>query len=174
MDALELPFTQDFESQNSGTGASVNIAGWTNVNVNGGTRQWEVRAFDNNQYAQTSAYNSNENPYEVWLVTPGLILPSGSSPTLSFETNDGFNNGAALTVKVSTDFTGDVTTATWTNLSATISSGNSSGYGDEFTPSGDVDLSAYAGQVVYIAYQYEGASNGTTTTYQIDNVSVVE
>ncbi|KJJ38480.1 DUF5689 domain-containing protein [Aequorivita vladivostokensis] len=174
IDALELPFTQDFESQNSGTGASVNIAGWTNVNVNGGTRQWEVRAFDNNQYAQTSAYNSNENPYEVWLVTPGLILPSGSSPTLSFETNDGFNNGAALTVKVSTDFTGDVTTATWTNLSATISSGNSSGYGDEFTPSGDVDLSAYAGQVVYIAYQYEGASNGTTTTYQIDNVSVVE
>jgi hypothetical protein len=153
---------------------SVNIEGWTNVNVNTGTRLWEVREFDNNKYAQTSAYNSNENPYEVWLVTPGLILPSGSTPTLNFDTNDGFNNGVALTVKISTDFTGDVTAATWTNLNATISSGNTSGYGDEFTPSGDVDLSAYAGQVVYIAYQYVGASNGTTTTYQIDNVSVVE
>ncbi|PHR10552.1 MAG: hypothetical protein COA40_13920 [Aequorivita sp.] len=173
-DALELPFSENFEGQTAGTGMNVNISGWTNVNVNGGTRLYEVREFDSNKYAQTSAYNSNENPYEVWLVTPGLILPSGSTPTLTFETNDGFNNGAALTVKISTDFTGDVTTATWTNLNATISSGNTSGYGDEFTPSGDVDLSAYAGQVVYIAYQYEGASNGTTTTYQIDNISVVE
>ncbi|MCB0454327.1 MAG: choice-of-anchor J domain-containing protein [Aequorivita sp.] len=173
-DAVELPFSQDFEGQSAGTGMTVNIEGWTNVNVNTGTRLWEVREFNNNKYAQTTAYNSNENPYEVWLVTPGLILPSGSTPTLNFDTNDGFNNGDALTVKVSTDFTGDVTTATWTNLNATISTGNTSGYGSSFTPSGDVDLSAYAGQVVYIAYQYVGASNGTTTTYQIDNVSVVE
>ncbi|MDN3722915.1 DUF5689 domain-containing protein [Aequorivita sp. SDUM287046] len=173
-DAVELPFSQNFEGQSAGTGMSVNIEGWTNVNVNAGTRLWEVREFDNNKYAQTSAFNSNENPYEVWLVTPGLILPNGSSPTLTFETNDGFNNGTALTVKISTNFTGDVNAATWTNLNATISSGNTSGYGDEFTPSGNVDLSAYAGQVVYIAYQYLGGSNGTTTTYQIDNVSVVE
>ncbi len=173
-DALELPFSQNFEGLTAGQGANVTLAGWTNVNVNNGTRLWEVREFSGNQYAQTSAYSSNENPYEAWLVTPGLILPSGSTPILTFETNDGFNNGTALTVKISTDFEGDVTTATWTNLNATISSGNTSGYGDEFTPSGDVDLSAYAGQVVYIAYQYEGASNGTTTTYQVDNVSVVE
>jgi hypothetical protein len=173
-DAVELPFTENFEGQSAGTGMSVNIAGWSNENVNGGTRLWEVREFSNNKYAQTSAYNSNENPYEVWLVTPGLILPSGSTPTLTFETNDGFNNGAALTVKISTNYTGDINAATWTNLNATISSGNTSGYGDEFTPSGDVDLSGYAGQVVYVAYQYLGASNGTTTTYQIDNISVVE
>ncbi len=173
-DALALPFSQNFEAQAAGTGSAVNIPGWTNVNVNGGTRVWEVREFDNNKYAQTSAFSSNENPYEVWLVSPGLILPSGSAPKLSFGTNDGFYNGDALTVKISTDFTGDVSSATWTNLSATISSGHASGYGDGFTPSGDINLSAYAGQVVYIAYQYVGASNGTTTTYQIDNVSVVE
>ncbi len=171
-DAVELPFSQNFEGQSAGTGMSVNIEGWTNVNVNNGSRLWEVREYSSNKYAQTSAYNSNENPYEVWLVTPGLILPNGSSPTLTFETNDGFYNGDALSVKVSTDFTGDVTAATWTTLNATFSSGHSSGYGDEFTPSGNIDLSAYAGQVVYIAYQYLGASNGTTTTYQIDNISV--
>jgi hypothetical protein len=173
-DAMELPFSENFEGESAGTGINVTIPGWTNVNVNQGERLWEVREFDNNKYAQTSAYSSNENPYEVWLVTPGLILPSGSTPTLTFETNDGFNNGDALTVKVSTDFTGDVTAATWTDLNATISTGNDSGYGDEFTPSGDVDLSAYAGQTVYIAYQYVGSSNGVTTTYQVDNVSVVE
>lgn len=173
-DALPLPFLQNFEAQSAGTGSAVNIAGWTNVNVNGGTRVWEVREFDGNKYAQTSAFSSNENPYETWLVTPGLILPDGSSPTLTFGTKDGFNNGNALTVKISTDFTGDVASATWSNLNATISTGNTNGYGNNFVSSGDIDLSAYAGQVVYVAYQYVGSSNGVTTTYQIDNVSVVE
>lgn len=174
VDALPIPFSQDFEGQDPGTGNAVSIPGWTNVNVNGGSRIWEVRAFDDNNYAQTSAFSSNENPYETWLVTPGLILPEGSSPTLTFGTKDGFNNGNALTVKISTDFAGDVASATWTTLNATISTGNTNGYGANFVSSGDIDLSAYAGQVVYVGYQYVGSSNGVTTTYQIDNVSVTE
>lgn len=173
-EALPLPFSQDFEGQTAGTGVAVSIPGWTNVNVNGGSRIWEVRTFEGNKYAQTSAFSSNENPYETWLVTPGLILPDGSSPTLTFGTKDGFNNGSALTVKISTDFAGDVASATWTTLNATISTGNTNGYGANFVSSGDIDLSAYAGQVVYVGYQYVGSSNGVTTTYQIDNVSVTE
>lgn len=173
-DAMPLPFSQNFEAQAAGTGSAVNIAGWKNVNVSGGTRVWEVREFDGNKYAQTSAFSSNENPYETWLITPGIILPDGSAPKLTFGTKDGFNNGNALTVKISTDFTGDVASATWTTLNATISTGNTSGYGDNFVSSGDINLAAYAGKVVYIGYQYVGASNGITSTYQIDNVSVVE
>ena len=171
---FSLPFTETFENQNAGVGMPVNIEGWSNINVNNGAGLWEVREFNFNKYAQTSARNSNENPYETWLVTPGLILPESSTPTLNFETNDGFNNGEALTIKISTNFNGDVTTATWTNLNATISSGNTNGYGVVFTPSGAVNLSAYEGRTVYIAFRYKGASNGTTTTYQIDNISVVE
>lgn len=171
---LELPFVQNFEGHNSGTGIPVDIEGWTNVNVNAGARVFEVMEFGSNNYAQTSARSSGENPCEVWLVTPGLILPSGSSPKLAFDTNDGFYNGEALTVKIATDFTGDVTTAEWTDLNTIISTGNTGGYGAVFTPSGDIDLSAYAGQIVYIAYKYLGASNGTKTTYQIDNISVME
>lgn len=171
-DALALPFSEDFEGQPADV--AVTIEGWTNINVNGGAKLFEVQEQNSNKHAQMSAYNSNENPCEVWLVTPGLILPSGSSPTLTFETNDGFYNGAGLFVKISTDFDGDVLTATWSDLNAVISSGHTSSYGTEFTPSGNIDLSAYEGQVVYIAYQYLGASNGISTTYQIDNISVVE
>lgn len=171
-DALELPFSENFEEQTAGVGEIITIPGWTNVNVNGGERLWEVREFSWNQYAQTSAFNSDEDPYEVWLVTPGLILPSGSSPILTFETKDGFYNGNALTVKIAIDFDEDVTAATWTDLEAVISEGNSGGYGDNFISSGDVDLSDYAGEVVYIAYRYLGATNGVTTTYQIDNIAV--
>ncbi len=170
--ALALPFIEDFEDEPAGV--PVTIEGWTNVNANGSSKLYDVREHNSNKYAQTSAYNSNENPCEVWLVTPGLILPNGSSPILTFSTNDGFYNGNPLTVKISTDFSGDVATATWTNLNAVISTGHTSGYGTEFTPSGNINLSAYAGQVVYIGYQYLGASNGISTTYQIDDISVVE
>ncbi len=173
-DAIALPFTENFNGQAAGVGTSVNMTGWTNVNINDGTRVWEVREFDSNNYAQTSAFSSNENPYEVWMVTPGLILPEGSSPTFTFDSKDGHYNGDPLAVRISTDFTGDVTTATWEDLSVALSTGNTSGYGQNFLPSGDVNLSAYAGQVVYIAFQYKGSSNGVTTTYQIDNISVVE
>ena len=169
-----LPFAQNFDGQAAGTGVVVSIEGWTNVNVNGGQRVWEVREFDGNKYAQTSAFSSNENPYEVWMVTNGVNLPSGSAPTLTFGTKDGFYNGDALAVKISTNFTGNVNTATWTTLNATFSSGHANGYGDTFVSSGDIDLSAYAGQVVYIAFQYVGSTNGVTSTYQIDNISIME
>lgn len=173
-DTRELPFFEDFEAHNSGTGIPVNVEGWTNVNVNAGTRRYEVLEFNLNNYAQISARNSGENPCEVWLVTPGLILPDASSPVLRFDTNDGFFNGEALSVKVAKDFTDDINTADWTDLNAVISRGHTTGYGTQFTASGDIDLSDYAGQTVYIAFQYLGASNDITTTYQIDNISVAE
>ena len=63
--------------------------------------------------------------------------------------------------------------ATWTEITGvTYSTGNTSGYADSFVPSGDIDLSAYAGQTVYVAFQYLGASDGVTSTYQIDNISL--
>jgi len=166
--------SEDFEGETAGTGEDVSIENWTNVNINGGERVFEVREFSNNKYAQTSAFSSDENPYNVWLVTPGVDLSEATSATFSFETNDGYNNGQALKAYVSTDFTGDPTQATWIELTgATYSTGNTNGYGTSFTPSGDIDLSSYAGETVYIGFEYSGASDGITTTYQIDNVNLV-
>jgi len=170
--AVMLPFSENFENQPADV--PVNIEGWINKNINDGDVLFNVEEFNSSKYAQVSAYNSNENPCEVWLITPGLILPTDTSPTLTFETNDGFYNGDGLFVKISTDFESDISAATWTDLNVEISSGHTSGYGSEFTPSGNIDLSSYAGQVVYLAFQYLGASNGVSTTYQIDNISVVE
>lgn len=173
-DILELPFLQNFEGHNSGNSVPVSIEGWTNVNTNGGARVYEVLEFGSNNYTQISARSSKENPCEVWLITPGLRLENSSTPKLSFETNDGFYNGDALSVKISKNYTGDVATADWTELNAIISKGNINGFGSEFTASGDINISEYAGQIVHIAYQYLGASNGKKTTYQIDNISVKE
>ena len=168
---IDPPLNEGFEG---GTAyENIDLEGWSNINVNGGENLFQFRSFGSNMYAQTSGYNSDEDPYETWLVTPGVDLASVSSATLSFETKDGYYNGTALTAFISTDFDGDVTSANWTEITGvTYSTGNTDGYGDEFVPSGDVDLSAYAGQIVYIAFRYLGADGGITTTYQIDNVSL--
>lgn len=172
---LNLPFSQDFESLSTGPGVNVSIPGWRNVNINDGDTKYEARDFNNNKYAQISAFNSDENNLEAWLVTPALILEGTQNPTLTFETKDGFNNGNGLKVFISTDLTEDtVENATWTELSATIASGTSTGYAENFTPSGNIDLSAYTGQTIHIGFQYIGSDGGVTTTYQIDNINVVD
>lgn len=146
-------------------------AGWTSVNVNGGNGLFTPRSFGGNQYLQASAFRSGEDPFEAWVVTPAIDLDSTTAEELTFETNTGYDNGAALSVFVSTDFSGDVKTATWLQVDATLSSGPSSGYGSSFTQSGSINLSCLSGNV-YIAFRYLGADGGVTTTFQVDNVKV--
>lgn len=166
---------EDFEDiANTGPGELIALDGWTNQNISGGDRRYEARAFDGNQYAQITAFNSEESTVEAWLVTPGVDLSGTAAPAFSFLTKDGYNNGEALKVYVSTDFSGDATSATWTELSATIASGTSNGYAENFTESGVIDLSDYIGETVYIGFEYVGGDGGITTTYQIDNVSLFD
>lgn len=169
-DAVPLPFNEKFEGLVDYD--PIALQGWTNQDVSGSSRKWESRSFDGNGYAQLTAYNAN-SAVETWLITPGLDLTTENAAQLSFETKDGHYNGEALSVYISTDFTGNATSATWTQLNnVTISSGHTGGYGDSFISSGNVDLAQYLGQVIYVGFKYVGSSGGVTTTIQIDNVSV--
>jgi hypothetical protein len=159
-----------FEDFNSYDTFQTDIPGWTNVNVNGGDTLFAVRSYSGEQYMQVSAYNSGEDPLEVWLVTPAIDLDNTINEALSFRTKTGYNNGAALTVMITENFTGDVTTTDWTLINANLANGPSSGYG-EFVDSGDIDISCLDGQV-YVAFRYLGGENGITTTFQVDDVKV--
>lgn len=161
-------YYDDFESYAS---YSTDLTGWTNINVNGGDTLFEVRSYSGAQYMQCSAYGTDEAPLEVWLVTPAINLDGSTNEELTFDTKTGYNNGAALSVFVSTDFTGDVGTAEWMMVDAVIANGPSSGYQSSFTSSGSVDISCLDGDV-YVAFKYLGGDGGITTTFQIDNVKV--
>ena len=161
-------FNEDFESYANYT---TDLPGWTNVNMNGGNGLFQVRSYGGNHYMQCTAHNSGESPLEVWLVTPAINLDGTTDEELTFETKTGFNNGAALSVFVSTDFTGDVSTAEWMMVDAEIANGPSSGYQSSFTSSGSVDISCLDGDV-YVAFKYLGGDGGVTTTFQVDNVKV--
>ncbi len=160
-------FSEDFESYAEDETA---YPGWTAVNVNAGARLFRNRSYSGNKYSEASAYGSGENPMEVWLVTPAIDLDTTTDEVLTFKTKAHHDNGSVLTVLVSTDFTGDVTTATWMAVDATIGTSSSSGYGSS-TNSGNISLSCLSGNV-YVAFKYKGGDGGITTGMQLDDIMV--
>ena len=103
-------------------------------------------------------------------MTPEIDLDGTTDEELTFETNTGYDNGNALSTYVSSDYNGDVTTATWLRIDAALSSGPSNGY-NSFSSSGSINISCLTGKL-HIAFKYEGADGGVTTTFQIDNVKI--
>lgn len=167
-----MPFEESFSTHPTGAESYLDLPGWTNININGGENRYEVREYNGNKYTQISAFQSNEDPFEAWLVTPGVRLDK-PNPILMFDSKDGYFNGDALSLYVSIDFEGDLNTATWLDITdqANISTGHAS-WQNEFTNSGTIDLSDYAGQKVYIAFRYLGGDFDVTTTYQLDNIEI--
>ncbi|MEO1715311.1 MAG: choice-of-anchor J domain-containing protein, partial [Bacteroidota bacterium] len=146
------------------------LDGWTNVALQG-TRLWRAQEFSNNLYGQGTAFGDNDNPVmETWLVTPRIDLSEAS--TLRFESQVGFavSGHDGLKVFASTDFVGDVTSATWTEINGNVANSNTAD--NTWIDSGDIDLSSY-GESVYIGFQYLGSGpNGETSSYRIDNIIV--
>ena len=143
------------------------IDGWLNV-AESGTRMFLARQYDNNTYAQATAYGSGEENIS-WLVTPPINL---QGQTFSFRTKDGYDNGAILEVMISTDFdgTGNPWDATWTDLEPEIAGGTTNGYAQTWTESGDITLPSSG--IGYIVFRYTGDDPAHTTTFQIDDVNI--
>jgi len=166
-----LPFEEDFETVTKY--ATVDINDWTQY-IEAGTKTWEGREYEGNLYAQFSAYESGEASTVAWLFTPAIDLSGYSAISFSFKSKDGYNNGDPLEVLLSDDYTGtgDPNGFSWVNLNPTLSTGNSDGYADNWTSSGDISLNDYAGNTVYIAFKYTGGDPSLTTTMQIDDVLI--
>lgn len=172
IEPLSLPYTQNFEGSYS-DGQNLRVSGWYTLNNSGGIKVFTLEAFNNNFFAQAQAFGTNEAQLETWLVSPGFIIDANTSnPVLSFGTIDGFNNGNPLTVYISNQFSGDVNAVSWQPIAPTLSTGNVNGYGSSFVSSGEIDLSAYVGETIYVAFKYTGGSNSVTTTMQIDDFYV--
>ena len=152
--------------------ADFSINGWLNANKVG-ERYWQGKEFESNKYVQATAYGSTSATMESWLVTPGVTLSTAKK--LNFDSKAGYYLHAGLTVWVSTNFDGNsenLFTATWTQISPTIATAPSNGYGI-WVNSGDINLSAYSG-TIYVLFKYTGNNTTQTTTFQIDNVKIID
>ncbi|WP_431157241.1 DUF5689 domain-containing protein [Winogradskyella poriferorum] len=158
-------FEEDFEG--FGTYAS---EGWDNINISGTSTDWFISSFSGNFYSRISAFSSGNAEANVWLVTPPVNMDATTGEEISFDIQSNFDNGTNLSVWVSTDYTGDPTTATWSLLDATIPVGPSSTFGN-FETVGPVNISCVDGTAVF-GFFYEGSDPSATTRYHVDNIVV--
>lgn len=143
--AQQLPFAEDFESGSFD-------AGWMVYNA-GGVEEWVVSTGQNHtpdgSFSAFHDYGIAGNMEDSWLVSPPIELPEFYDVELSFWSYN-----------------------TWTDFyfknSVLVSTGDGDPAGGEFVevwsaPSvtstweiAEVDLSAFSGNTIYIAFRYEG------------------
>ena len=153
-------FSDDFE------GGSLDK--WNVVSVTGDQKWFYSSKYGNpKSCAKMSGYSNNKRyANEDWLITPQIDLSGNSTAKLNFDNATKYD-GPAMQLYISTDYSGsgDPTSASWTELTYTQSSGNW-----DWT-SASVDLSSYADKKVYIGFKYT-STDSQTATWEIDNVSI--
>lgn len=157
-------FTEGFE------GASFPPTGWTSymgTNGVGTTNDWIQVTFPNTgTYAAANVYeNVAVGIAEDWLVTSQIDLTTATNAELLFYSTDYYtttNYGSTFEVKVST--TSQTTHADFT----TVASYDETNIGSGFTLQ-SVDLSAYDGMMVYIAFVHY---NDDGDNWIIDDIEV--
>ncbi len=142
---------------------------WTQISVLG-DQVWDrdnTYGIGGTACARMSGYESGSNENEDWLISPPMNFDAYSNEVLTFYNAKNYS-GPDMQVKISTDYdgAGDPYTATWTTLSYTMSSGSW-----QWAASGNIDVSAYNGTAVYIAFQYN-SNTSESATWEVDDIMV--
>lgn len=129
---------------------------------------WKHDNFKNPGYMKASAFKDSVSyASDSWLISPEIDLTAANAATLTFD--HAINKGDVAHVK--TNHLVNVSKdngQTWNALSGvSYPAGNSW----EFSGSGDVNLSAYVGSKIKLAFQYK-SSDGVSDTWEVKNVKV--
>ena len=117
---------------------------------------------------KASAYVSQAYAAESWLVSPAIDLAGVGSATLKFDQAVNYASPqGALSMMISTDYSGDVTTASWTELSLSQWPAGS----DWTFINSKADLTSFAGQTVTIAFKYTSTAS-SAATWEVKNFVV--
>jgi hypothetical protein len=172
--------SQDFNTLTTNYTNVSSLSGWKTYSE-AGTKTWfSYKTSSLGPFVETTAYNSGQTSVITWMIAPQIDLSTATNPYISFESADGYDNGATLELFVSTDYTGSATPwlNTWNKMNFTLPP-STNPYYSAFVSSGKVDLTAYNGSTLYIAWVYKGAdpagtTTDKTTTWEVDNVLIAE
>lgn len=175
IDDFSVVLEEDFQAAIDNT--DLDFPGWTNYSE-AGTRVWREKFWEGNGYTEFSPFGSGQASNIGWLVTPGTDLTGLDNIFLNFKSAqhhlDQDSPENALEVFVSTDFDGsDVLGATWEPITAALA--DSSSDWRVFMDSGLIDISAYSGQTLYVAFKANGSDtlNDLAGSYMIDDLKIL-
>ena len=136
---------------------------WTTYSV-ASNEDWHLSHYGDAKFMKISGYGADVL-CDDWMMSPAFNLDIYENEILTFETATNYD-GPIVEVKISTDYAGDPTTATWTDITCTLADP-----GWAWTSSGEIDLSGYAGESVYIGFHYTSDEAGSAT-WELDNVQL--
>lgn len=170
---VKTPFYSE-EFQDIQHNTVLDLTGWTNF-AEVGTIFWKEKIYSGNGYAEFNTYGSGNASNIGWLISPAYDLSGYESVKFSFQSAQNFvsDNANKLQVYVSTDFDGsNVNSATWNEVVCSVANKSTTGY--LFIPSGEINLSAYEGQTIHIAFKVTGSGTNTNLDglFQVDNLYV--
>ena len=139
-----------------------------------------VWLYTNNYGMKATAYIKPTNYKSTsWVVTPAINLARATNPQLSFDQarRYGVDFFKECFVMASTDYAGDVTTCHWDTIPYNQDEEGKflvpDGTSWNFMSTGEMDLSKYVGQQVYIGFQYNSSEQGSAT-WEFKNLLVAE
>lgn len=151
---------------------STNLKNWNPISIKGNA--WDL----GNSYAKATGYNSADKTTtatEAWLISPQEIeTTTDNGVYIKFEHVNRYGsdseNPKNHQILISSDYKGDVATATWENLSYSAKETTTKDW--TFYSSEDIIIpEKYLNTKVYIAFKYTcGGSNATT--WEIKNLSI--
>ena len=182
-----LPFAEDFDLCGPSGSGNLPPTGWEEVIVaqnSLSTAGFACYTGQNTTAIQANAFSPNGtagNDYsEVWMITPLIGLVDANNPTLSFDVDRRFDspidaNTLAYGIQISTDYDGtNFETANWQVFEAGVSAMTANDpNADDIGNTGDLDLSAFAGETIHIAFIYRASdAQFGATILRIGNVVV--
>ena len=155
----DINYTESFASS---------LGEFTAINLTG-TNDWYYYA--NYQCAYINGYSSGDN--DDWLVSPVFDLQGMESATLSFTHANAFGEAATWNqhckVLVSSNYTGDVNTATWHELSGIRFSSQNWEWVDNTL---DIPMESFANQSIVIAFHYNVSSSDAIPAWEVKNFNL--
>ncbi len=159
-DAYALPFTEEFEA------TSATLGCWFSYNIDLAGTAWGLSSsYNHTTGGSVSAYHTygpSTNTEDGYLVSPGLVIPASGNIELSFWSYNSFPTyyykNSVMVSTGSPDPTDGDYVEIWTPGSVTAT-----------WEQALLDLSAYHGQTIYVAFRYEGSD---AHAWYVDDVSV--
>lgn len=160
--------------ENHSVGGIVTEHCWSSI-ATVGTLNWQIKSLNSNKIAEASIAGTGDNTNEMWMVSPEMV--SGGNDILAFESACKNWKHDGLTVWVSKNFSGNIASATWIEVPATIAT-NGTG-NDIFINSGNISLSSFLGSgyngSYFVAFKYNASGPAQqTTTFKVNNVVITQ
>lgn len=136
-----------------------------------GDQVWEFATFGGG-CALMSGYDVSSFENEDWMISPAYDLSDNTSTVLNVNQAAGYVNDdwSQIAILISTDYSGsgDPSSSTWTEVTAP---NMPTGSDFIFVDSGDIDLSSWDGETIYVAFKYVSSAS-SSCTWEIGSVEI--